>query len=49
MGALMESALMESAFSRVLSDSESGFAFGGIGTTLDGGDGTCARAGDAPA
>jgi hypothetical protein len=49
MGVLMESALMESAFARVLSDSVSGFGFGGIGTTLDGGTGTWAGAGDAPA
>jgi len=40
MGGLMESALMESALTRALSESVSGFGLGGIGTTLDGGGGT---------
>jgi hypothetical protein len=49
MGGLMESALIESARTRALSESVSAFGFGGIGTTLGGVEGTCPRAGDAAA
>jgi hypothetical protein len=48
---LIESALtlIESVLMRTLSGPESVFGFAGIGTTLMGGVGTCARAGKAAA